>query len=197
MVELTCSRCKDAMPESRWKMCEGCRAAARLVKARLRSATGYVEKSYPYDPVRHRVNRLRFEEMHPERVRASEAAWRARNVAKVKEMQSKARDKYRRGNLEKFSEASRRRYALKMGAQIGNFTPEQLAQRLSMYCGCWICKSPEWDHVDHVKPLAKGGPHILANMRPACARCNMSKGSTWPFIPKETKGRPSCLTMKP
>lgn len=32
---------------------------------------------------------------------------------------------------------------------------------------------------DHVKPLAKGGPHILANIRPACVSCNSRKHATW------------------
>ncbi|WP_399552357.1 HNH endonuclease [uncultured Microbacterium sp.] len=43
---------------------------------------------------------------------------------------------------------------------------------------CWMCGSP-WEHIDHVKPIAKGGPHLLANLRPACAACNMKKGSAW------------------
>jgi len=31
-------------------------------------------------------------------------------------------------------------------------------------------------HIDHVIPIAKGGPDILDNVRPAHARCNLSKG---------------------
>lgn len=66
-------------------------------------------------------------------------------------------------------------------ATIVLFTPAQLADRLSMYSGCWICGDPRWTEADHVKPLAKGGPHMLANIRPACSTCNRAKGATWPF----------------
>lgn len=60
------------------------------------------------------------------------------------------------------------------------FTLAQLNQRLSMFVGCWMC-GDEPDTVDHVKPLAKGGAHMLANLRPACKSCNSSKGATWPW----------------
>jgi 5-methylcytosine-specific restriction endonuclease McrA len=42
-------------------------------------------------------------------------------------------------------------------------------------CGA---EAVEWDHV---KPLAKGGAHILANLRPACLSCNRSKRDRWPL----------------
>ncbi|MGX7727586.1 HNH endonuclease [Rhodococcus sp. 5G237] len=35
--------------------------------------------------------------------------------------------------------------------------------------------------VDHVKPINKGGPHMLANLRPACGPCNSRKRDQWPF----------------
>lgn len=35
-------------------------------------------------------------------------------------------------------------------------------------------------HVDHVRSLADAGPHVLANLRVACARCNLRKGARSP-----------------
>lgn len=68
------------------------------------------------------------------------------------------------------------------------FTAEQLQQRLSMYGGrCWICGGPGSD-ADHVKPLSKGGPHILANLRPACRSCNSRKNAQWPYTPSKAGG---------
>ena len=32
-------------------------------------------------------------------------------------------------------------------------------------------------HVDHIIPVSKGGPHILANMRTLCRRCNIGRGN--------------------
>lgn len=42
---------------------------------------------------------------------------------------------------------------------------------------CAYCNGP-YQHLDHLKPLSRGGPHILANLRPSCARCNQRKSAT-------------------
>lgn len=73
--------------------------------------------------------------------------------------------------------------AKKFGAPVVDFNENQLAARLE-YFGhkCWICGA-DWEHADHVKPLVKGGPHMLSNIRPACATCNKSKADIWPYTP--------------
>ncbi len=71
--------------------------------------------------------------------------------------------------------------ARKASALTLPFTREQLDQRLSMWPGCWVCGDPAGRHVDHVKPLNKGGPHILANLRPICLPCNSRKRDRWPY----------------
>lgn len=43
---------------------------------------------------------------------------------------------------------------------------------------CWMCGGVG-DSVDHVKPLNKGGPHMLSNLRPACKPCNSGKRDRW------------------
>lgn len=40
------------------------------------------------------------------------------------------------------------------------------------YCGCEGRLT-----IDHVKPVSKNGPHMPANIRPACRSCNSSKGN--------------------
>lgn len=56
-------------------------------------------------------------------------------------------------------------------------TPVQLAQKLSMYGNlCWICADGA-NEVDHVIALARGGLHILANLRPICGLCNRRKAA--------------------
>lgn len=67
-------------------------------------------------------------------------------------------------------------------ATVTVFSPEQWAEKVAMYGSkCWICKTAPYEHMDHVKPLIAGGLHILANLRPACQRCNYRKNKSWPF----------------
>lgn len=77
--------------------------------------------------------------------------------------------------------AKNRRRARKTGARTIQFTLRQLAQRWSYYGDrCWICSAAATE-TDHVKPLSKGGAHMLCNLRPICKPCNSAKRDKWPF----------------
>jgi 5-methylcytosine-specific restriction endonuclease McrA len=68
------------------------------------------------------------------------------------------------------------------------FTDQELAQKMSMWGNkCYLCGGP-YEEEDHVKPLCKGGPEILANLRPICKSCNCSKGGKWPYYRLQTGG---------
>lgn len=69
------------------------------------------------------------------------------------------------------------------------FTQAQFTARMSMFVGCWMCSSDAVTDADHVKPIAAGGGHMLANLRPACRPCNMSKSYKWPFLRRLTPRR--------
>lgn len=57
----------------------------------------------------------------------------------------------------------------------GIATLEQIEARVA-YWGwrCWICGRP-YEAIDHVIPIAKGGTHWPANLRPICSKCNSRK----------------------
>jgi 5-methylcytosine-specific restriction endonuclease McrA len=60
------------------------------------------------------------------------------------------------------------------------FTAEQLTQKFAYWSHrCWICGNPG-NNIDHVKPINKGGGHILCNLRPICQPCNNMKRDKWP-----------------
>ncbi|CAM3840305.1 HNH endonuclease [Tsukamurella strandjordii] len=105
-------------------------------------------------------------------------------------LQARKRDWYR-NNPENGRRERHRRAARLRAAPTIEFTAEQLSARMSLWSGCWICGapfSPERPRtVDHVKPLSKGGPDSLSNLRPACRPCNSRKGGRWPF-PHTTAG---------
>ncbi len=73
-------------------------------------------------------------------------------------------------------EGQGRRRARLAGVVTIPFTSTQRLDRLSMWSGCWMCGGVATE-VDHVIPLALGGPHCLSNLRPACRSCNASKGA--------------------
>ena len=70
--------------------------------------------------------------------------------------------------------------ATKYGGQHIEHTPEQFLAKMSYYGNkCWICAGP-WEHSDHMKPLKRKGPNMLANWRPSCKDCNLRKQDMWP-----------------
>jgi 5-methylcytosine-specific restriction endonuclease McrA len=84
---------------------------------------------------------------------------------------------------------SRRRAVKRLAGLAELITQQDIRNLLRVYRErCWIC-GDHFDedlvimHLDHIKPLSKGGPHILANLRPACSDCNTRKNDRWPFSP--------------
>lgn len=121
-----------------------------------------------------------YREQNREQVTARVAAWRAANPERTnrnKRNWAAAHPEYTR----EFARLkSARRRAMKRETTTSRFTVQQLASRLEYYGGrCWMCGAP-WAQWDHVKPLSRGGAHMLANLRPACSSCNISKGAQWP-----------------
>lgn len=107
-----------------------------------------------------------------EGLRAVRKAWEAKN-----------RDRLRHHNREN---TTRRRRL--MAGSLVPFMADQLHARLAFFgFECWICGAP-YEAVDHVKPLAKGGAHMLANLRPICRSCNSSKRAKWPFPTRWRRG---------
>ena len=48
---------------------------------------------------------------------------------------------------------------------------------------CTICGATAADgiklHIDHIKPVSKGGKTEMNNLRTLCERCNMGKGAKY------------------
>jgi 5-methylcytosine-specific restriction endonuclease McrA len=135
-----------------------------------------------------------WERRNRDKCRAAHRKWRAENPDLARDAtrrwQQQNRERvraslraYRRANPELVRLWDRRKYdkrRMAIAATYIPFTAQQLAQRLSMFAGCWMCGGPK-ESVDHVKPLAKGGAHMLCNLRPACQSCNTRKNGRWPY----------------
>lgn len=86
---------------------------------------------------------------------------------------------WRRINRQRVNENENRRKARKLALTVVPFTKVQMKEKLAYWGNkCWMCGSVA-QSVDHVKPLSKDGPHMLANLRPACKSCNSRKGASW------------------
>lgn len=137
----------------------------------------------------HRALTDQWKAKHPAAVRRISRASYARNAdacrRRSREWRAANNDRararcaeWKRQNAAQAAAIENVRRARKMGA-TGSATTEQIAARVAYYGGrCWMCGAP-WEHVDHVKPVAAGGSNWPANLRPACAPCNLRKGSRW------------------
>jgi 5-methylcytosine-specific restriction endonuclease McrA len=95
--------------------------------------------------------------------------------------------RYRSENRVQMRDKERARQAKINGNAPARVTQSQLAAKYEMYGNkCWMCGADGPMSLDHVKPISKGGPHILANLRPACMPCNRRKSAHWPW-PTTTK----------
>ena len=152
------------------------------------------------NPDKRREWARRYYEKHREKVLASVADYATRNREaiklrmaeymsrpEVKKAQALNRAEWIKNNPERAAfhrrKSSSNRRARMRGVQSVSFTPEQLEARIAAFGGlCWMCGAV-YEHLDHVKPIVAGGPHMLSNLRPSCADCNLSKQGSW-FGPK-------------
>lgn len=185
---MECRRCREQKEESAFKK-------------RSSSKTGYVstckscaaEYSKRYYE-EHRTERLVYAQghrrAHPVRVSQAKKAAYNKNKPHYRELNQLWKEAnperkieidrlWRLNNPERRYEAEKRR-RLKISKH--RLDPKLVEQKID-YWGrkCWMCKTSPYQSLDHVKPLNKGGAHMLCNIRPACLKCNSSKSDKWPI----------------
>lgn len=190
-----CSRCGETTPlgnfgpskqtpDGLFRYCRPCkRTADRLSHARHKPQRNASMRAH------YRANRASYiaraaaqYEFDRDAIKKRARAWALGNPGRRKEI---ANGSFRRRyaiDPEPMRESWRRRQAaIRRGCVVYPFTTEQLAAKVAFWAGrCWVCSGP-FEAIDHVKPLAKGGPHMLANLRPICTACNTRKRDHWPF----------------
>jgi 5-methylcytosine-specific restriction endonuclease McrA len=189
---------RAAMRDGRRSQCRACDATERAAKIDYERER--VTRWRRENPERQRAAGRRQYWADPDRIRTRKRAWHAANAELVHRRKRASYDSaknrarirawraanpdadrlYLAAHRAEAIERTRRYRARKREALTVPFTAEQLAHRLSMFPGCWVCGG-EWSEIDHVKPLAKGGAHCLANLRPICRSHNASKADTWPY----------------
>lgn len=96
--------------------------------------------------------------------------------------------RYKKQHPEQNRLAANHRRARELQAE-GTHTADDVAlQMKSQRSKCWWCGIAVGDtyHVDHVRPLARGGSNGPENIVISCPHCNLSKGAK---LPQEWNGR--------
>lgn len=108
------------------------------------------------------------------RVRANYHAHAVPRLVQIKE--------WKNANPEKVRKVCHQRRAWKYGA-AGTASDVQIEARVAVFGGmCAYCARKPYEHLDHVVALSRGGTNWPANLRPACAECNLAKNfRTWPL----------------
>lgn len=203
----TCTRCAESKAHSEFYFrngkpkspCKDCARAAALKRyyADPEAAKTRNAEWRKRNPDRVKSNSRKWYLENKDKALEYRGQWQRENLDKVRESNrrsyAKYRDErlaavesYRKSRHEWFREYNRlksaRRRALERDLSVVEFSSADLSARVEYYGGkCWMCKSADFEHIDHVKPISKGGGHILANLRPACASCNQAKANKWPW----------------
>lgn len=110
----------------------------------------------------------------PQTYREAERLWRAENKDSIADRKRS----YRKSNPNVKRSERAKTYRRRAGT-LGGPTGVEIQEKLDYHGNlCWICGDPA-NSVDHVKPLSRGGIHVLANLRPACVPCNSRKHAQW------------------
>lgn len=91
-----------------------------------------------------------------------------------KKAKQHAQNYYRRMAPDKRHTLTHKRRAEAYGVEHSEYSRKAILERWGhacAYCGRFAT------HLDHVRPLSKGGADKESNIVPACAPCNLSKGA--------------------
>lgn len=182
-----CPECKFTKPISEFtgnvyqndglsRTCKECQHAYYECNKTRISASN--KKSQRKNKEKNNARKLRWAKANPLKVRKTNQLYYERNKDKITEYNKKW---VKENPLARRSIAQKRNIKKKNGT-IQEFTIKQLEQRMEVFGFCCSYCGGAFDHIDHLIPIARGGYHCLANLRPACQDCNLRKGAVDPFV---------------
>lgn len=127
-----------------------------------------------------RAKEAKYRAENPEKWCEKDRRWRKANPDKVREKDRRRQ----KAHPEKYRAKQHRRRARKANAFTIPHSPDDQLD-FWRFIGvdpekCWFCaldgRDVPMEHTDHLNPLAAGGSETVWNKRPACAKCNTSKG---------------------
>lgn len=173
---------RDMIPRKKREQWPSIASAKKIYNReyRLKNLAQYTAKDKAYrqanaDKIRLRNNKY----VKNNRKKANQwcKKWGLKNPDKLKA----AGDRYRTKFPEKIRAKQFKRYAIQLGATVGD--PRQIVElicsvRSAKDTKCSYCSAPLFGkpiHFDHIIPLSRGGAHCVANLCASCPSCNESK----------------------
>lgn len=92
-------------------------------------------------------------------------------------------------NRKELSQVMRRERIAKAGGNWSREDIDALNQSQRSRCACCGKSIRKGYHIDHIKPLAKGGDNSRFNLQLLCRSCNLSKGSKDPIRFMQQRGK--------
>ena len=187
----TCSRCKVEQqidvftkdrrrPDGRNPYCRSCKTemarayrAANADKVRAKSQA-YYQANKERIQAHHRDYYKNNRDEHLERTRAYYKANRQR-------LNARDRNRYQ-NNKERYMQAWNRRRARKACAVPQRWQIHDIVPFCCYWCGANLRAYGATTHVDHVMPIALGGPANQSNEVMSCSACNMAKSAKHPLV---------------
>lgn len=193
-------------PETFKERTKACRKkkASRAKRARNKATMrAYREKNrdkiraqqrarYAANPEKHKAKQRAMYEANPERKRYSALLYAEKNREKLKEYfrwynatnvakRTLASKAWIEANPER-ARATRKAYAHRRRARLlasksPGVSPAEWRALVNHFGGCCAYCGNTGCEIDHIVPISKGGRDELANVLPACRRCNAGKGS--------------------
>lgn len=171
----TCSKCQESKPLDGFNRDKGKRDGRRGVCRECQAANSRAWADRNRDHLRE-YNR-EWRAANPGAASEAGKRWRADNPDYSRDRYAANPDAYakRREN----GDRSRNRYVQR--ARSYGLEPVSVrvsrAEIVAAYGdACTYCRGP-FEEIDHVVPVALGGAHVLANLRPSCTRCNRREGA--------------------
>lgn len=177
--------------QTNWKWCSGCSKLVERVefhnnKSARDKLNGYCKscttkhfiKRYTKDPQKYISKSTQFSKDNPEKVSVWNKTWRTKNPEKHAD---NTKNWYR---TPKGRAHNRHKEGLRRARKKSN-TPELSAQEkariksLYIYAQMLSEHSGVQYHVDHIKPISKGGTHEFKNLQVITAKENLTKGAKY------------------
>ncbi len=170
MSERECPYCHRIWPDTaeyfrhNYRKCRTCdNAQTRVHRQANREQRLEIQRlAYHANPERGRASSLAYYYAHRERLLEQNRKWRKAHPDNIHEKRRRRRAKIR-----------------VTGTDVTAAKIEDLKRRSKGKC-YWCGKKAKPIHIDHIKPLSKGGEHSMYNLCVSCATCNCSKKDKTP-----------------